>query len=107
MPVIKYIDAQDKETDLEIENGWSVMEGAIDNELDGIVAECGGGMSCATCHVYVDPDWLTRLPEADEAELDMLEHTAAERKSNSRLSCQIQVSNDLDGLVVRMPEIQY
>ena len=107
MPVIKYIDAQDQMTELGIENGWSVMEGAIHNDLEGIVAECGGGMSCATCHVYVDPDWQDKLPEPDSTELDMLEFTAAERKPNSRLSCQLEVTDGLDGLIIRMPEFQY
>lgn len=86
--------------------GDSVMEGAVKNGIDGIVAECGGACMCATCHVYVDEAWLGRLNPMDETEAEMLNATAAERRANSRLSCQIPVTKELDGLIVRMPETQ-
>jgi 2Fe-2S ferredoxin len=86
--------------------GDSVMEGAVKNGIDGIVAECGGSCMCATCHVYVEPEFLDRLNPMDETEAEMLNATVAERKSNSRLSCQLSVTKALDGLVVRMPETQ-
>src|ERR1700688_3795008 len=84
----------------------SVMEGAIKNGVDGIVAECGGACQCATCHVYVDPAWLGKLPPIEEDENAMLDSTASERKSNSRLGCQIRVTKALDGLIVRTPPTQ-
>jgi 2Fe-2S ferredoxin len=83
----------------------SVMEGAIDNNLPGIEAECGGACSCATCHVYVDSAWVAATGAADHLEQDMLE-CAMDLQQTSRLSCQIEVSDELDGLVVRMPELQ-
>ena len=86
--------------------GQSVMEIATQNAVPGIEAICGGGCNCATCHVYVDAAWFERLPAASEDEEDMLESTAAERRPNSRLSCQISLSGALDGLVVAMPERQ-
>jgi 2Fe-2S ferredoxin len=84
----------------------SVMEGAIKNGVDGIVAECGGACMCATCHVYVDPAWLDKLLPMEDDENAMLESTASERKSNSRLSCQLRVRKELDGLIVRTPPTQ-
>tara|TARA_B100000941_G_C28261376_1_gene426711 strand:- start:267 stop:587 length:321 start_codon:yes stop_codon:yes gene_type:complete len=90
---------------IEVENGLSVMEGAIQNEITGIDADCGGSMACATCHVYVDEKWLNKLPKAEDAEVDMID-MAFEPKKNSRLSCQIIVSDDLDGLEVSTPERQ-
>ena len=84
----------------------SAMEGAIKNGVDGIVAECGGACMCATCHVYVDPAWLDKLLPMEDDENAMLESTASERKSNSRLSCQLRVRKELDGLIVRTPPTQ-
>ncbi|MFV3128335.1 2Fe-2S iron-sulfur cluster-binding protein [Niveispirillum sp. KHB5.9] len=84
----------------------SVMAAAMQNNVPGILAECGGGCACATCHVYVDPAWIDRLPPPDEIEAELLDGVAAERRPNSRLSCQIMLSADLDGLVVQMPEAQ-
>jgi ferredoxin, 2Fe-2S len=84
----------------------SVMEGAIKNSVEGIVAECGGACMCATCHVYVDPAWLDKLPKMEDDENAMLDSTASERKSNSRLSCQLRVSKALDGLIVNTPPTQ-
>lgn len=86
--------------------GDSVMEGAIKNGIDGIVAECGGACQCATCHVYVDEAWLGRLNPIQEDEDEMLNTTASERRPNSRLGCQIPVTKELDGLIVRTPETQ-
>ena len=82
------------------------MEGAVQNGIDGILAECGGSCMCATCHVYVEVDFLARLNPIEEAEEEMLGCTAAERKPNSRLSCQIHVTAELDGLVVNLPPKQ-
>jgi len=86
--------------------GVSVMQAAINEGIDGIVAECGGNAMCATCHVYVDPAWEAKVPAIKQDEEDMLDSTASERKPNSRLSCQIDMSPDLDGLVVHLPESQ-
>lgn len=86
--------------------GDSVMEGAIKNAIEGIVAECGGACQCATCHVYVDEAFLGRLDPIQEDEDQMLNTTASERRTNSRLGCQIPVTKELDGLVVRTPETQ-
>ena len=87
--------------------GASVMDTAIGEGVPGIVAECGGALSCATCHVYVDEQWLPRLDAKDPFEDEMLEGTASERADNSRLSCQIRLSPELDGLRVRIPPTQY
>ena len=81
---------------IEVENGWSLMEAAIDNDVFGITADCGGACSCATCHAYIDESWLEKLPEVGDLEDCMLDH--AERKDNSRLTCQIFMSDELDGI---------
>ncbi|MFC0386076.1 2Fe-2S iron-sulfur cluster-binding protein [Muricoccus vinaceus] len=106
MPDVIYVAHDGSERRVDVPAGRSVMLGAIQNGVRGIEAECGGCLACATCHVYVDPAWLDRLPPAGEDEEDMLENTAAERRPNSRLSCQITVEADLDGLRVAMPETQ-
>src|SRR5690606_29762535 len=105
MPKVTYIDHDGTVYEVEAEIGASVMETAIDNDVPGIVAECGGACSCATCHVYVDPAWGPRLPPPEPQEEGMLE-CALERREESRLSCQIRVTAELDGLVVRVPEAQ-
>ena len=105
MAKIKYIEFNGKEHLIEVQNGLTVMEGAVQNDIPGIDADCGGSMSCATCHVYVKEDWYDKLPKKEMGEDDMLDQ-AYEPKSNSRLSCQIMVSDDLDGLSVYMPEKQ-
>ena len=105
MPKITYKDSQGGNKTIEVDNGLSVMEGAIQNEIPGIDADCGGSMACATCHVYVDDIWLDKIPKAEEAEVDMID-MAFEPKKNSRLSCQIIVSDELDGLIVTTPEKQ-
>ena len=99
MPRIIYIEPDGTRRELEVQVGYSVMEGATINGVEGIEAECGGACSCATCHAYIDETWLSKLQEIDGMEDAMLE-SAVERKSNSRLTCQIQVSEDLDGLVL-------
>ncbi|MGI9238391.1 MAG: 2Fe-2S iron-sulfur cluster-binding protein [Woeseiaceae bacterium] len=106
MPTITYVTTDGVRHEVEVENGYSVMEGAINNDIDGIVAECGGACACATCHSYIDEQWLDKLPEMDDMEDSMLD-AAYERKSNSRLTCQIEVSDDLDGLVVTVGENDY
>ena len=105
MTKITYKDFQGNSKTLDIDNGLSVMEGAIQNEIPGIDADCGGGMACATCHVYVEENWFNKIPKAEDAEVDMID-MAFEPKKNSRLSCQIIVSNELDGLEVTTPEKQ-
>ncbi|NBV93277.1 MAG: 2Fe-2S ferredoxin [Proteobacteria bacterium] len=85
--------------------GYSIMEGAIKNSISGIDADCGGSCACATCHVYVDENFLSKIPKAQESEQDMIDFIQDADKS-SRLSCQIMITNDLDGIVVRMPEKQ-
>ena len=105
MPKIKYIEHSGKSNVIDVPNGLSVMEGAIQNNVPGIDADCGGSMACATCHVYVKEEWFNKLPQKEEGEEDMLD-LAFEPKKNSRLSCQILVSNELDGLVVDLPEKQ-
>ncbi|MEJ2759978.1 MAG: 2Fe-2S iron-sulfur cluster-binding protein [Gammaproteobacteria bacterium] len=106
MPKIKYIAADGTETVVEAKVGQSVMLTAINNNVPGIVAECGGACSCATCHVHVEPEWSDRLPPPEDMEKDMLEF-AMEPDETSRLSCQIKVTEELDGLVVHTPESQY
>ena len=105
MAKITYIEFNGAQHVVDVSTGLSVMEGAVDNNIPGIEAECGGACSCATCHVYVDPAWLTATGDVEHLEKDMLE-CAMDLQDNSRLSCQIEVSDDLDGLVVRMPELQ-
>jgi 2Fe-2S ferredoxin len=106
VPKITYISHQEEAFQIDVPVGESVMEGAVRNGVDGIVAECGGSCLCATCHVYVDEKFLRLLPPIGEEQDAMLDSTACERLPNSRLSCQIQVTPELDGLVVRMPEYQ-
>ena len=105
MAKITYIDYQDNSKTIEVENGLTVLEGAIQNDITGIDADCGGSMACATCHVYVEENWLDKIPKAEEAEVDMID-MAFEPKKNSRLSCQLIISNELDGLKVTTPEKQ-
>ena len=105
MPKITYVDAKGNSKTIEVENGLTVMEGAIQNDIPGIDADCGGSMACATCHVYVEEKWLDKLPKADDGEVDMID-MAFEPKKNSRLSCQIMITDELDGLTVITPEKQ-
>ena len=105
MPKIIYKDYQGTSKTIEVESGFTVMEGAIQKEIPGIDADCGGSMACATCHVYVDEKWIDKIPKAEDAEIDMID-MAFEPKKNSRLSCQIIVNEELDGLEVTTPEKQ-
>ena len=105
MPKITYKDYQGNSKTIEVENGLSVMEGAIQKDIPGIDADCGGSMACATCHVYVEDRWFDKIPKAEDAENDMID-MAFEPKKNSRLSCQIIVSDELDGLEVTTPKKQ-
>jgi 2Fe-2S ferredoxin len=103
---VTYISHTGETRQVAVPIGDSVMEGAIKNGVDGIVAECGGACQCATCHVYVDEAWLNKLPPMQEDEDAMLNTTASERRPNSRLGCQIPVTQELNGLIVRTPETQ-
>jgi ferredoxin, 2Fe-2S len=105
MPKVTYVQPDGKQRVVEGTAGTTVMETAIDNDVAGIVAECGGACSCATCHVYVDPGWLDKLPPPDAQEDGMLD-CVLERRANSRLSCQIVLDERLDGLVVRVADEQ-
>ena len=105
MPKITYVENDGKSHTVEVDNGLTVMEGAVQNNIPGIDADCGGSMACATCHVYVKEEWLDKLPTKEDGEEDMLD-MAFEPKSNSRLSCQLIVSDDLDGLEVNIPSQQ-
>ena len=105
MPKINYITHDNQSHNIEVQNGLTVMEGAVQNDIPGIDADCGGGMACATCHVYVKEEWLDKLPKKEDGEEDMLD-MAFEPKKNSRLSCQIIVSDELDGLTVNIPSKQ-
>ena len=105
MAKITYIEHNGNSHTIDVANGLTVMEGAIQNDIPGIDADCGGGMACATCHVYVKEDWLNKLPKKEDGEEDMLD-MAFEPKKNSRLSCQLLVSYDLDGLIVSIPTKQ-
>jgi ferredoxin, 2Fe-2S len=105
MTKITYITARDERIETEGENGSTVMETAIMNAVPGIIAECGGACTCATCHVYVDPEWTAVVGGPSSMEEDMLDF-AFDVQDNSRLSCQIKVRDALDGLVVRVPSRQ-
>ena len=105
MPKITYITSDNQSHTVEVQNGLTVMEGAVQNDIPGIDADCGGGMACATCHVYVKEDWFNKLPKKEEGEEDMID-MAFEPNKFSRLSCQITVSDSLDGLVVELPTKQ-
>ena len=105
MPKITYIEHDWKTHTIEVASGLSVMEGAVQNNIPGIDADCGGSMACATCHVYVKEEWFNKLPKKEDGEEDMLD-MAFEPKKNSRLSCQLMVSDQIDGLVVNLPEKQ-
>jgi len=105
MPKITYIEHNGKSHTLEVPNGLTVMEGAVQNNIPGIDADCGGSCACATCHVYVDEKWFDKLEKKESAEEDMLD-TAFKPNKFSRLSCQLIVSDALDGLVVKMPSKQ-
>ena len=105
MAKITYIEHSGKSHTIEVQNGLTVMEGAVQNNIPGIDADCGGSMACATCHVYVKEEWFNKLPKKEDGEEDMLD-MAYEPNKFSRLSCQLTVSDELEGLVVKLPEKQ-
>ncbi len=105
MAKIIYIEHTNKKHIVEVPNNMSIMEGAVQNNIPGIDADCGGSMACATCHVYIDEKWFDKLKKKDEGEEDMLD-MAYQPNKFSRLSCQLIVSNELDGLILRMPSKQ-
>ena len=105
MAKITYIEHSGKSHNVDVPNELSVMEGALQNNIPGIDADCGGGCACATCHVYVDEKWFDKLPKKESTEQDMLD-VAFQPNKFSRLSCQITVSDELDGMVVKMPSKQ-
>jgi 2Fe-2S ferredoxin len=105
MTKITYIEHNGKSHTIDVENGLSVMEGAVQNNIQGIDADCGGSMACATCHVYVKEEWLDKLTKKEDGEEDMLD-MAFEPNKFSRLSCQLLVSDELDGLTVNIPSKQ-
>ena len=106
MSKVIYITPNGERIEVEVENGYSIMEGAINNNIDGIVAECGGACACATCHSYISEEWINRLPEMDDMEDSMLD-AAYDRKDTSRLTCQLEIKDDWDGLVVSVAENEY
>jgi 2Fe-2S ferredoxin len=106
MALIFYVRHDGAQFEADVPNGNTVMEGAVNNGIDGILAECGGALSCATCHVYVDEAWVEKVEPASEMEVDMLE-VVNEPKANSRLSCQIHVTDAMEGLIVHLPEAQF
>ena len=105
MPKITYIESSGNKKTIEVDKGLTVMEGAVQNNIPGIDADCGGGMACATCHVYVKEEWFNKLPKKEDGEEDMID-MAYEPNKFSRLSCQLTVTNELDGLEVQLPEKQ-
>ena len=105
MAKITYIEHNGTNHTVDVQNGLTVMEGAVQNNIPGIDADCGGSMACATCHVYVKEDWFDKINKKNEGEDDMLDQ-AYEPKPSSRLSCQLIVSGDLNGLIVNLPEKQ-
>jgi 2Fe-2S ferredoxin len=108
MPTVNYIEANGARHVIDVPLGENVMRGALYNNVNGIVGECGGGLSCATCHCYVDEAWTAKVGgPASKEEEELLEGTACEVKPNSRLSCQIVMTGALDGLTVHLPESQY
>ena len=105
MPKITYIEHNGKSHTIDVANGLSVMEGAVQNNIPGIDADCGGGMACATCHVYVKEEWFDKLPKKEDGEEDMID-MAYEPNKFSRLSCQLTVSDKLEGMIVNLPKKQ-
>lgn len=106
MPIVTYILRDGDRREIDVPNGTSVMEAAIHGNVRGIDAECGGCLSCATCHVYIDPSSTADLPLPDDSELELLDGVAAERRPESRLSCQLVMMAAMEGLVVRIPPTQ-
>lgn len=107
MPQIIFVSASGQRQEIEASSGMSVMEAAQSGGVSGVEAECGGSLSCGTCHIYLDDDAAGKVPAPSEQEADMLDFVAAERRPGSRLSCQIRISDDMNGLVVHVPATQY
>ena len=108
MPKVHYVDHTGQDTEMDVPVGENVMHGAVYNGIEGIAGEGGGALSCVTCHCYVDDAWTAKVGgPSSEAEEELLENASSEVKPNSRLSCQIEMTDDLDGLVIHMPESQY
>ena len=105
MTKIVYVEYSGKSHIIDVQNGLTVMEGAIQNNVPGIDADCGGSMACATCHVYVKEEWFNKLPKKEDGEEDMLD-TAFEPNKFSRLSCQLIITDELEGLIVQLPSKQ-
>lgn len=106
MPLVIYREINGDEYRVEVPLGATIMEGSVQNDIPGILAECGGSCMCATCHVYIDETFLELLPEPEEEENEMLEGVAAERKDTSRLGCQVRITRKLEGMIVNLPERQ-
>jgi len=106
MTRVIYVQPDGSENVVKVPAGTSVMQGAMSNDVAGIVAECGGSAMCATCHVYLDPSCVDLVPPVAEVEIEMLESAASERKENSRLSCQLIITEDIDTLIVHIPVSQ-
>ena len=106
MPKIIFIHQDGTRKEVEVEAGYSVMEAAINNDIEGIVAECGGACACATCHSYVDEAWMDKMPPMSDMEDSMLD-AAYERRDNSRLTCQIEMKGEFDGLVIHVADNEY
>lgn len=107
MPLIRFRSADGRERQVQADAGTTLMRAAVDNGIEGISADCGGECACATCHVYVSEDFLERVPPVSAVEEDMLGFVVAERGPGSRLSCQIPVTDALDGLLVTLPDEQH
>jgi ferredoxin, 2Fe-2S len=103
MPIVTYVSSSGNARKIEVSPGMSVMQAALNHRVEGILGECGGNCMCATCHVYVDPPFLERIPPAKDNEKFMLSIAAEGPENNSRLSCQIKMTVELDGIVVRLP----
>ncbi|MFK8053539.1 MAG: 2Fe-2S iron-sulfur cluster-binding protein [Woeseiaceae bacterium] len=103
MPTIVFVNDDGTRKEVTVETGYTVMEAAVNNGIDGIVAECGGACACATCHSFIDEAWVGKVPEMDDMEDSMLD-AAYERKDNSRLTCQIEITDALDGLIVHVAD---
>lgn len=103
MPIVTYVSSSGISRKIDVASGMSVMQAALNHKVEGILGECGGNCMCATCHVYVDPSFLSRIPPAKENEKFMLSIAAEGPETNSRLSCQIKMTEELDGIVIRLP----
>ena len=106
MVKITYIEFNGTEHIVDVEIGMTVMEGARDHNIPGIEADCGGACACSTCHVYVDANWVEKIPRKEDMEEDMLDFAYSPDENLSRLTCQLEVTEEIDGLIVRMPEKQ-